>query len=186
MLRRLRRFDNKSNRFKRYFLSVPPAIRMVLGFFPAAYRHDKELKNRILKAFVLTIIPGAEEDDNNLAAMYNDDFYPFCRWSGYFVFDLCSRSRKLFGSDDFSKMTLSKRSAVVAEALKGRELTKRLFKGAILMAQVSYYGAVYNEDRGCPLISFPGTNKGYSKEETTYSFSAELFDRELTADGQPW
>jgi len=186
MIARLKRYDEKSGKYKIDFLSIPAAVQMILKIFPHKYCKNDNLKEKVLRAFVTTIIPGADEEDKNLIKMYSDKYYPFNMYCGYFVFDLNKRSKKLFSKKDFFELSLREKTKVVQNALSGMELTRRLYKGAILMAQVSYYGAVYNEDRGCPLIYFPGTNEGYSNKEVTYSFAGYYFDRELSIDGQPW
>ncbi len=186
LLSRLQKYDKVSGKFKMDYLSIPPAIQMVLRIFPRKYCNDNQLKDKILRAFVTTIIPGSDINDQNLVKMYEDNFYPFSNYCGYFVFDLNRRGKTLYSGRDFWKLTLPEKTRVVQYALSGRELTRRLYKGAILMAQVSFYGAVYNEGRGVPLINFPGENDGYSNRESTYDFGCSLFDNELTANGHPW
>lgn len=186
ILARLKHYNESSKKYKIDYLSVPAAIQMSLKIFPHEYFKNDKLKEKILRAFVTTIIPGADEKDENLIKMYNDKYYPFNIYCSYFVFDLNRRSQKLFNNKDFFELSLWEKTKVVQNALSGKELSRRLYKGAILMAQVSYYGAVYNEDSGCPLINFPGNNEGYTKEEVTYSFAGYYFDNELSIDGQPW
>ena len=186
LIARLKQYDEISGKYKINFLSIPAAIQMILKIFPHKYYKNDNLRDKMLRSFVTTIIPGIDEDDENLIKMYNDKYYPFNMYCGYFVFDLNRRSKKLFNNKDFFKLSLIEKTKVVQNALSGTELARRLYKGAILIAQVSYYGAVYNEERGCPLIYFPGNNEGYSKEEVTYSFAGYYFDRELSIDGQPW
>jgi hypothetical protein len=186
ILARLKQYDETSKNYKIDLLSIPAAVQMILKIFPRKYYKSDKLKEKILRSFVTTIIPGADEEDDNLIKMYNDKYYPFNTYCGYFVFDLNKRSKKLFSNKDFFELSLREKTKVVQSALSDTELARRLYKGAILIAHVSYYGAVYNEERGCPLIYFPGNNEGYSKEEVTYSFAGYYFDRELSIDGQPW
>lgn len=186
LIARLKKYDKNSDSYKLDPASLIPAIQMVLHFFRHKFGNDEKFMEGILKAFVITVIPGADQNDENLIKMYSDKYYPFSIYCEYFIYDLQKRGKKLFGNKDFPDLTLTERTEVVQNALAGNELTSRLYKGAILMAQVSYYGAVYNEERGCPMISFPGKNNGYKTKETTYPFSDEWFDKELTADGHPW
>jgi hypothetical protein len=186
LINRLKKFDDTSDSCKFDVLSIPHALQMVLKIFPHKYCRNRLLRQRILKAFVSTVIPGADENDENLVSMYEDKYYPLITYCGYFAFDLNRKSKKLFNKKEFINLTLQERTKVIQTALNGRELTKRLYKGAILMAHVSYYGAVYNEERGCPLIDFPGRNNGYTKDEISYTFSSIFFDRELSVDGHPW
>ena len=186
LFNRLKKYDEISQSNKYDLLSIPPAIKMVLKIFPHKYCKKNSLKEKFLRAFVTTIIPGANENQDNLVSMYLDSYYPFQTYCGYFVYDLNRRSKKLFNNKEFFNLSEDEKTQVINNALNGRELTRRLYKGAILMAQVSYYGAVYDEERGCPLIDFPGRNNGYNKEEIAYPYSSKLFDKELSLDGHPW
>lgn len=186
LLGRLKKFDRGSQSFKLDFLSIPESIRMVLRIFPHRYCRDPILREGALRAFVSTVIPGSDEHEEHLIAMFEDSYYPFHTFSGYFVFDLNRRSRALFTGRTFANLSPDERTVVLQNALEGRELTRRLYKGAILMAQVSYFGAVYDEERGCPLIDFPGRNEGYGPKQTTYPFSSVFFHNELSIDGHPW
>ena len=186
LLNRLKRFNSLSNSFKLDFLSIPHALQMVLKLFPSKYCRDIQLKEKSLRAFVTTIIPGSEENEEFLIKMYGDEYYQFHTYCGYFVLDLNRRSKKLFNKNEFYLLNFIERTKVIQNALEGRELTRRLYKGAILMAQVSYYGAVYNEEKGCQLIEFPGRNNGYAIEKTTYPFAGNYFNNELSLDGHPW
>lgn len=185
LLNRLKRYNNTNNSYKIDLLSIPCALQMVLKLFPHKYCNDPILIKRTLRAFVTAIIPGADRDEKFLIKMYEDSYYPFHTYCGYFIFDLNNRSRNLFNRKDFYSLTMEERTLVIQCALSGRELTARLYKGAILMAQVSYYGAVYNEEDGCELIDFPGRNQGYKTEEITYPFAENIFSEELSTDGQP-
>ena len=186
MLNRLRRYNEHTTSYKIDVLSIPCALQMVLKLFPHKYCNDRNLKERILRTFVTTIIPGANENDESLVKMYEDSYYPFHTYCGYFIFDLNKRSKKLFNGKDFFSLSINERTTVIQCALSGRELMVRLYKGAILMAQVAYFGAVYNEEKGCKLIDFPGRNRGYERKEITYSFAQDFFNNELSFDGHPW
>ena len=186
MLNRLKRYDKQSGSFKIDMPSISHALQMVLKLFPHKYCNDQILKEKLLRAFVTTIIPGADENDKFLINMYEDSYYPFHTYCGYFIFDLDRRSKKLFNKKEFYSLSFKERTSVIQDALLGRELNIRLYKGAILMAQVAYYGAVYSEEEGCKLIDFPGRNKGYEKKEVSYSFASKAFSNELSFDGHPW
>jgi hypothetical protein len=185
LLNRLKKYDQATDSHKIDFLSIPLALQMVLRLFPHRYCNDRALKEKTLRSFVTTIIPEADKDEKFLIKMYEDEYYPFHTYCGYFIYDLNKRSMKLFSGKEFSFLSLGKRTQVVKNALSGRELTARLYKGAILMAQVSYYGAIYQEENGCKLIDFPGRNSGYETKEITYPFAKYVFCNELSLNGQP-
>ena len=186
LINRLKRYDDSTHLYQTDFPSLPHAIQMVLKLFPHRYCNDKVLKEKILRAFVTTVIPGSDPSDENLVKMYTDEYYAFHDFCGFFVFDLNRRSKRLFVGKEFITLTADERAHVIQDALSGGELTRRLYKGAILMAQVSYFGAIYDEERGCPLIEFPGRNTGYNREQSAYPFSESLFEKEVSLDGHPW
>jgi hypothetical protein len=161
------------------------AIQMLLRIYPKRFREDGSLIDRVLRAFVMTIIPGAPLDDPNLIRMYLDSYYPFCPYSGFLAYDLVRRSRKLHGVERFDELSQTQRTAVVQSALGSDETVSRLYKGAILMAQVSFYGGIYDPEKGCPLIDFPGRNNGYFPREMFYSDAQRFLAVELTGDGNP-
>jgi hypothetical protein len=117
--------------------------------------------------------------------MYLDAYYPFSPYTGFFVYDLTRRSRKLYHQEEFQRLSPAERSAVVRDALKGDETISRLYRGAILMAQVSYYGGIYDPDGRCPLIDLPGRNRGYAPATITHPDAEQYLAPETTDDGNP-
>jgi hypothetical protein len=165
--------------------SIVSAVRMLLDLYPRRFQTDADLRQRLLKAFVLTVIPGADPASPNLIRMYHDTDYPFHPYSGYLVNDLAHRSMRLFGDEAFDLLDLPRRTSVVEDALASDDTTSRLYRGAVLMAQVSYFAGIYDPDRGCPLIDFPGRNRGFGAKELTYPDGAKYLGAELTTDGNP-
>ena len=184
-LRQLRKTGDRVERPSINIFSGFSAIQMLLRIYPKRFREDGSLSDRVLRAFVTTLIPGAPLDDPNLIRMYLDSYYPFCPYPGFLVYDLARRSRKLHGVEQFEKLSQRQRTAVVQDALGGDETINRLYKGAILMAQVSFYGGIYDPEKGCPLIEFPGRNNGYSPGEMFYPDAEGYLAVELTGDGNP-
>ncbi len=165
--------------------SILSALRMLLDLYPRRYRVDGDLRDRLLKAFVLTVIPGAEADSPDLIRMYFDADYPFYPYTGYLVYDLARRSRSLFGREAFDRADAGRRTSVLLDALASDDTTSRLYKGAILMAQVSYYAGTYDPDRGCPMIDFPGRNPGFTAAELSYPDATRYLGAESVPDGNP-
>ena len=159
-LRQLKQTGDRLERPSLNLLSGFSALQMLLRLYPRRYRQDGWLIDRTLRSFVITIIPGASYDDPHLIAMYLDAYYPFAPYTGYFVYNLTRRSRKLYGQEEFQRLLPAERTAVIRDALNGDETVSRLTRGAILMAQVSYYGGIYDPDGKCPLIGLPGKNSG--------------------------
>lgn len=134
-------------------------LRILTHSYPADFKHAPELVDRILRAFVSTVVPGAP-DSPNLARAYTDRQYPFASYAEFFAADLCRRSRDRFGNDAFDRLTITERTAVIQDGLAADGTTKKLYQGAIYLAQVSFYGGIYDDDAGCALIDFPGRYRG--------------------------
>ncbi len=171
-------------------LNLTPAaaftgVRMILGWFPSFYRSNRTIQDAVLGAFVLTVIPGADPEEANLVRMYHDGDYPFAPFSGFLVFDIVRRAEKLHGSKAFQLQSLAQRTAVIQDALAANDTVSRLYKGAMLMAQVSYFAGIYDPAKGCAMIDFPGANSGFSLAESSYPFAKQCFDSEMTNDGNP-
>ncbi len=171
-------------------LTLTPAAfrtgcRMILGLFPGRYRDDRTLQDRILRAFVVTVIPGADPAEINLVRMYHDADYPFAPFTGFLVFDLARRGERLFGTQFFENLPPGQQTSVIQDALSSDDILSRLYRGAILMAQVSYFAGIYDPEGGCSLIDFPGKNRGFSLEESSYPFAHSCFGSETTTDGNP-
>jgi hypothetical protein len=161
------------------------ALQMLLRLYPRRYREDGWLVDRTLRSFVITIIPGASFDDPHLIKMYLDAYYPFSPFTGFFVYDLIRRSRKISGQAEFQRLSPAERTRVVENALSGDETISRLYQGAILMAQVSFYGGIYDPDGRCPLIDLPGRNRGYPQEAVLHPDAEQYLALESTDDGNP-
>ena len=74
LLNRLRRYDSPTNSYKLDVLSIPHVLRMVLKLFPHKYCNHPVLKEKTLRAFVTTIIPGADKEEKFLIKMYEDSY----------------------------------------------------------------------------------------------------------------
>jgi len=162
--------------------SVVAAVRMLFYLYPSKYRRDAGFQDRVLRAFVVTVIPGADPWEPDLVRMYHDTHYPFFPYTGYLAYALERRGRSRGG---FLLLGPGERTRVIQDSLSSDDTTSRLFKGAILMAQVSYFAGIYHPERGCPLIDFPGRNSGFTREELSYPDAAEYVGPETTADGNP-
>jgi hypothetical protein len=166
-------------------IAIISALRMILNLYPRRFRTDSMIQDRMLRAFVSTVIPGADEHHPDLVRMYSDTYYPFYPYTGYLVYDLARRSRALFGIEALYRLDGTQRTAVVEAALSADDTTARLYRGAMLMAQVSFFAGVYDPDHGCSLIDFPGKNEGFSTRSLTYPEACRYLGTEVTNDGNP-
>lgn len=161
------------------------SLRIVLHSYPDAYDHDPELRSRLLTAFVRTVVPDATGDEPHLTRVFCDDFYPFHSYCGFFLSDLADTTRYLVGHDDFARLELTDRTAVVERGLQKGGSTGRLYTGAVFMAQLSFYAGIYDDERGCPLIEFGGANGGRRPNTMVRAEIAGHLAPTLTTDGNP-
>ena len=158
-------------------------LKIFLGAYPDKFNERSSAGDDILRAFVTTVIPGASPDDENLIRAFYDRFYPFHDYTGFFVYDLNRRSKSLFRTGDFQSLSPDRRTKVIQDGLNADAAVRKLYSGAIFLAQVSFYGGIYDDDRGCPLIGFEGSNSGFSNEEMYYANAASLRAHEATTTG---
>ena len=157
-------------------------VRILLKSYPDKYDYDKEMCKQILDSFVLTVIPGANPEDPDLSRIFGDDYYKFSKYCGFFKSDLCSKSKKLFNIENFSKLTLQQRTKVVQSGLEDDPTTAKLYTGAIYMAQVSFYSCIYNDEKACEVIDFSGSY-GFMDTDMFYNDCNKLLANEITFSG---
>lgn len=155
-------------------------LRVVTQAFPAEFKQDPLLVERALRAFVAAVIPGSDAGTPDAARALLDRRYPFARYAGFFASDLSQRSQKLHGSPAFDRLTVEQRTAVIASGLAADPTTRKLYRGAIYLVQVSIYAGIYDDDAGCRLIDFRGRYRG---EETSYSDPDRFLSQPLTDSG---
>lgn len=150
------------------------------GFVPAADRLEPTLS-----AFVSAVIPGAPEDDASVARAHLDPAYPFARHVRYFVGDLRRRSKRLFGTSELSHLSLEERVVVIRDGLSADAITRRLYDGAIFLAQIAVYSGIYDDRPGCALIDFEGPYRLRDPRDLTYPDGSSFLPHALTRDGNP-
>ncbi len=158
-------------------LSGCSAVRAVLHSYPSRYDTDAALRERVLRSFVTTVIPGAQEEDPNLARVFTDRDYPFHEHCGFFVNELCARS----AGERFDLLDLRGRTRVVTGAMRGDAIVARLVRGAVYLAQAAYYGGIY-EPGGCALIDVPGPTM-FTRDELYHADAGRFRAPERTEDG---
>ncbi len=158
-------------------------LRILLRAYPHEFDDDHRLVDRVMRAFVSTVIPGAPVEGPNVVRVFLDEYYPFAPYCSYFVYDLCRRSRERYGVGRFDRLDLEQRTRVVRDGFAADETTRRLYNGAILLAQLSFYAGIYDESEGCPLIDFPGRFQVVPKGRLSYASPARYLARQATVDG---
>lgn len=146
-------------------------LRVLTRAYPREFDRDADKVARVLRAFVSTVIPGASEDTPDLTRVFTDGAYPFAPYTGFLTSDLCRRTRGRCGIEAYWALDARQRVEVILEALASDGTTRRLYTAAIFLAQVSFYAGIYDDERGCDLIDFPGRYRG---DRVTYE-DAERF-----------
>ncbi|HSQ60373.1 MAG TPA: hypothetical protein VLT84_08065 [Acidobacteriota bacterium] len=157
-------------------------LRIVLRAYPDAFDREGDRTDRVLGAFVRTVVPGAGGDDASLARAFHDPSYPFARHAAFFASDLCARATDIAGARSFDRLDDDRRARVVRDGLGADATTRRIYRGAIFLTQVATYAGIY-DDGGSGLIDFPGANGGYLREEISYPGAAAFLPACRTEDG---
>ena len=160
-------------------------LRIVLRDYPGDFTTDAALADRVLRAFVLTVVPGMPADDPNLARAYSDPYYPFAPYRAFFASDLCRRAEQRFHRADFDGLTAEQRTAVIQDGLAADATTRKLYTGAVFLAQVSCYGGIYDDAAGCSLIGFEGRYRFRGLDALTYPNPERFLAHALSGDGNP-
>lgn len=158
-------------------------IKFITGNYPDKFKDETDLNDRILRAFVTVVIPGADERNPNLTKIFTDEYYPFKPFCAFFISDLCSKSMDLFGNDEFHSLNESQKKIIVEAGLNGDSMIERLYTAAVFMSQVSYYSGIYDDGAGCKLINFDGSNSGYTDEEMFYPDAEKYLALQITETG---
>jgi len=158
---------------------------MLLDRHPAALGSNSGSSDQILWAFVEAVAPGGPSRAPRSIQAFSDPAYPFASYRDFFADDLCRRSKARFGVRGFGSLELSQRTRVVEDGLHGDAIARRLYEGAIFLAQLSVYGGICNDAEGTPAVRFDGANDGYERDAITYSNPKAFLSEESTRDGNP-
>src|SRR5437763_6700550 len=119
-------------------------LRVLGSAYPQAFDDDDALVDRVLRAFVTAVIPGAPADDPDLVRAYTDPAYPFAQYVGFFAADLSRRATRRFEGRRFERLPVRERTAVIAEGLAADGTTRKLYNGAVALAQITFYAGIYD------------------------------------------
>ena len=157
-------------------------VNILLNTHDDKYDEDSNLKVKILQAFVTAVIPGTDPDNPDLCKIFCDDYYPFHKYCGFFISDLCSKSKKLFGSECFYDLSFEQRTEVIQSGLDDDSTTKRIYTAAIFITQVSIYCSIYDDEKGCNLIDFHGSY-GFMDTSMYHTNPQVYLAKEITPTG---
>jgi hypothetical protein len=158
-------------------------LRVLVNAYPRAFDEDDTLVERVLRAFVTAVIPGARSDDPDLIRAHLDPAYPFAQYAGFFAADLSRRAGRAFEGRPFERLELAERTAVVREGLAADATTSKLYNGAVVLAQIACYAGMYDDRKGCPMIGFEGGYHWHSATDITHPDAARFLSHARTADG---
>src|SRR5438105_1734614 len=74
-------------------------LRVLVSAYPQAFDDDGGLMDRVIRAFVTAVIPGAPADDPDLVRAHTDPAYPFAQYAGFFAADLSRRAVRRLPAD---------------------------------------------------------------------------------------
>lgn len=160
-------------------------LRLALHASPEPFRGEGGVTDRTLAAFVRTVAPRAAGSTEELARAFADPAYPFAPYRSFFASDLCRRAEDRFGTNRFDTLTAEARARVVEDGLHGDAVARRLYGGAIFMAQVAVYAGIYDDARGGRAINFDGANSGFPPEALTYPVPEWYLPAASGLDGNP-
>lgn len=158
-------------------------LRVVLHDYPRDFETDPALLDRVLRAFVTTVIPEADPGAPDLVRAFNDPALPFAAYRAFFASDLSRRAAERFGEPAFERLSLERRTAVVTDGLNADATTKRLYTGAVFLTQASYYAGMYDDAAGCPLIGFEGAYRFRGLDAFTHPDPERFLAATATRDG---
>jgi hypothetical protein len=160
-------------------------LRLAFHPEPGPFRGEGGMADRVLAAFVRAVAPRADGTDQELARVFADRAYPFAPYRSFFASDLCRRAEDRFGTKSFDSLAEDARARVIEDGLKGDAVARRLYGGAIFLAQVAVYSGIYADDRGARAINFDGANPGFPPKTLTYPVPEWYLPAASSVDGNP-
>lgn len=156
-------------------------MRVLVNAYPQAFDDDPALTERVLRAFTITVIPGAPDDADLTRALVDPD-YPFAPFAAFFAADLDRAGRERYGQA-FERLDPAARTAIVADGLAADASTRKLYHGAVALAQIAFYAGIYDDRKGCTLIGFEGGYRWHPLAEITHPDPTRFLAEALTPDG---
>jgi hypothetical protein len=139
-----------------------------------------EHTDKLIRAFIETVVPDAPVQHPDITLAFRDELYGFTKYRWLFNFDLRKRACKLFGTLNFHKLEILERQRVIEDALRTNGKMKRLYSGAIQLAQLTVYTGFYCEPERCEIIQF---DAGFMGGITSYPNPGQFFGRSMTVSG---
>jgi hypothetical protein len=158
-------------------------VRVLVNAYPQSFDDDPEVVDRVLRAFVTAVIPGAPADAPDLVQAFTDPNYPFAEYAAFFAADLSRRGGQRFAEPAFERLAPEQRAAVIRDGLAADATSHKLYNGAITLAQIAFYAGIYDATGGCALIGFEGANHWHPLSDITHPDPARFLAAAMTPDG---
>ena len=156
-------------------------LRIASGLAPGARRRARDREADVMQAFCTAVVPVSADEVNDVARAYRDPEFPLARHLPLLVHDLDARSH----GAGFDRLADDERREIVLDGSEARGPVGRLYRGAILLTQVAFYASIYDDERGCPAIDYPGAGELADRALQTYADPESYFGRSHSADGNP-
>lgn len=160
-------------------------VRYALRAYPAAFDDDRAIREAVLRAFVRTVAPAADPADPGLIRAFDDRFFPFHKFQNFFAADLCRRAGHRFGETRFDRLDRRDQAEVVRDGLAADSVTRRLYTGAVFLAQLTVFGGIYADSADVPPFGFEGAYRFRGLEAVTYPDAGRFLGTPATLDGNP-
>ena len=72
---------------------------------------------------------------------------------------------------------------MIAEGLAADATTRKLYNGAVVLAQIAFYAGIYDPTTGCPAIGFEGGNHWHPLSDITHPDPERFLSHAGTPDG---
>jgi hypothetical protein len=153
------------------------------SLYPESAVLDESTIDATLRSFVLTVLPGVE-DAGAVARTFADPTLRFAPFRAALVADLTRRAIAR-GACGFARLDAAARQDVIREGLEGGAVAGRLYNGGVFLAQVAYFGGLWNEISACPAIGFEGPYVFRGVEAYTWPDPDRFLPASRTRDGNP-
>lgn len=153
--------------------------------YPESRKLEGDDLEALLAAFVDTVVPGVEAPER-VARLMRDPELPFEPYSKVLAAELARRAGATGDTTPFDRLSIERRTAIVAEVLDGGGIPGRIFNGGVLFAQAAVYGGLTSDDGSCSIIGFEGPFRFRGYAEQTYPDPERFLPASVSTDGNPW
>ncbi len=161
-------------------LAACAPARLILKTYPREVDGDPENTERVLTAFIATIVPGAGAARH--VTVFHDPFYRFSSYTSWLADDLCRRSRKLSGRS-FDRLDAVDRTRVVQSGLAADAVTRKIYTGATFLALIAVGGGIDDGQEGPSPIGFDGPYQFRGLDAVTHRQPEHFLTAGMTRDG---